>query len=478
MFILYFSRLALPLFKINEDLYEITNMNFADYYFTRYKALPPFFDDSPNEKLGIVVIIPCIDDEFIFSTLDSLESANAINAKIEVIVNVNSGETTPQEIVERNRVVFDGLKEKSEAGYYKNFSLLPILVEGTVRKKAGVGFARKTAMDEAVRRFAAINNPDGLIVSLDADSLVAKSYFQEIEKALYKNPARCFTFQFKHNYDVEAYPEDVISACKLYEIYLRYYRLALKTFEFPFAIHTIGSCFAIRAEAYIKLGGMTTRQGGEDFYFLQKAVKMHPVYEIREPIVFPSPRVSNRVPFGTGPSVRNILEQGAYSVYNFKLFGLLKTFYGLFTDMWNYYPENFTQGHLVTKEDNSAMGEDVTAGIPEEIMNYIGSSTFNEILSECRKYSSSPKTFVKRMYDNYDAFFIVKFLNSFNNSSDYPPVNVVEAGNIILNYYSQYTVGVSVLPEECTHDKAEKCLSFCELNDLYEAIFKLDIRVE
>lgn len=389
-------------------------MDFATHYFTRYTALPPFFSKSPEEGLGIVVIIPCIDDVFIFNTLASLEDAGVIDAKVEVIVNVNSGEKTSAEIVERNRVIFDELKQKADAGFYKNFRLLPILMEGTARKKTGVGFARKTAMDEAVRRLAAAGNPRGLIVSLDADSLVAKTYFQEIEKAQVNNPAKCFTFQFQHHYDVESYPENVINACKLYEIYLRYYRLALKTFDFPFAIHTIGSCFAIRAEAYTKLGGMPPRQGGEDFYFLQKAVKMHPVCEIKAPIVYPSPRVSNRVPFGTGPSVRNILEKGNYLVYNFKLFDILKNFYALFPAM-EY--------------------EDVKEQIPSEIMSYLGVDMFDEILSECRKYSSSSKAFVKRMYDNFDAFFIVKFLNTFNDSDVYPPVDVLVAGDRLLHHY-------------------------------------------
>ena len=406
-------------------------MNFATHYFTRYQALPPFFNDSPNEKLGIVIIIPCIDDDFIFNTLDSLENADTINSKIEVIVNVNSGEITPQEIVERNRVIYNGLKQKADAGYYKSFSLLPVLVEGTPRKKAGVGYARKTAMDEAIRRFAAIDNAHGLIVSLDADSLVTKDYFQEIEDLLLNNPAGCFTFQFQHNYDTGIYPQEVINACKQYEIYLRYYRLALKSFNFPFAIHTIGSCFAIRADAYVKLGGMTTRQGGEDFYFLQKAVKMHPVYEVRKPIVFPSPRVSNRVPFGTGPSVRNILEKGSYNVYDFRLFGLLKVFYELFPAMEK---------------------ENVKEHIPAEIMNYISLETFDKILSECRKYSSSPKAFVKRMYDNFDAFFIVKFLNTYNNSVDYPPIDVLEAGKILLRSYK-----------------------INDIYDVYEQIFLLDL---
>jgi hypothetical protein len=409
------------------------NTDFATHYFERYTALPPFLHDRPDRGLGLIVTIPCMDDDFIFRTLDSLESANTVSPEIEVIVHVNSGERTSPEIIERNRTVFDGLKQKARAGFYKRFRLLPILTEGTAKKKAGVGFARKTAMDEAVRRFAAVKNPEGLIVSLDADTLVAGHYFQEIEKAVKKSTAACFTFQFRHCYDTELYPPEVINACKLYETYLRYYRLALKTFDSPFAIHTIGSCFAIRADAYVKLGGMTPRQGGEDFYFLQKAVKMHPVCELGTPVVFPSPRVSNRVPFGTGPAVRNIIEKGYYTVYNFKLFRLLKTFYSLFPAM----------------ERN-----DLKKQIPPEIINYTGDRSFDEILAECRNHSSSSKAFVKRMYDRFDAFFIVKFLNTFNNSAIYPPVDVLEAGRTLLD-----------------------CYGIDGYDDVYEAIMRLDLTV-
>ncbi|MDR1097105.1 MAG: hypothetical protein LBL57_03130 [Tannerella sp.] len=412
------------------------NTNFATHYFERYRALPPFFcDRPPDREPGIIVIIPCMDDGFIFRTLDSLESASPVSPQIEVIVHVNSGERTPPEVIERNRTIFDGLKQKAVAGFYKRFRLLPILTEGTAKKKAGVGFARKTAMDEAVRRFAAANNPEGLIVSLDADTLVAGAYFQEMEEAMKKSRAACFTFQFRHCYDARRYSPEVIRACKLYEIYLRYYRLALKTFDSPYAIHTIGSCFAVRADAYVKLGGMTCRQGGEDFYFLQKAVKMHPVYEVKTPVVFPSPRVSNRVPFGTGPSVRNIIEKGYYKVYNFELFRLLKTFYELFPAMRQ---------------------NDLKKQIPPEILAYLGDRSFDEILAECRTYSSSSKTFVKRMYDSFDAFFIVKFLNTFNNSAVYPPVDVLEAGRTLLDCY-----GVDG-----------------EHNNVYEEIMLLDVSKE
>lgn len=406
-------------------------MNFAAHYFRRYKALPRFFDDHPAEDVGMIVIIPCLDDAFVFRTLQSLEDTTPVGTGVEVIVNVNSGEDAPAETIARNREIYERLMNDARSGRFVRFRLLPLLIEGTPRKRAGVGLARKTAMDEAVRRFDRLGNPDGLIVSLDADTLVAKSYFQKLEEATQHPSAQCFTLQFKHRFDTSLYPPEVIEACKKYEIYLRYYRLALKSFDFPFAIHTIGSCFAIRAGAYVKLGGMTPRQGGEDFYFLQKAVKMHPVFEIREPIVFPSPRISNRVPFGTGPSVRHIVENGRYSVYHRELFGLLKTFYNLFPALAH---------------------DDAKERIPSLILDYIGAEAFDQTLSECRKYSSSSTAFVKRMYHRFDAFFVVKFLNSFDNSDTYAPVDVMEAAKETLRFYGIH-----------------------EVHDVYEQIFELDL---
>ncbi|MDR2473150.1 MAG: hypothetical protein LBD53_06235, partial [Tannerella sp.] len=56
-------------------------MTFADNYFVRYKALPPFFPlptsvSLPSYKApDMIVIIPCLDDECIFYTLSSLDAA-------------------------------------------------------------------------------------------------------------------------------------------------------------------------------------------------------------------------------------------------------------------------------------------------------------------------------------------------------------------------------------------------------------------
>ena len=57
-----------------------------------------------------------------------------------------------------------------------------------------------------------------------------------------------------------------------YELYLRYYRLALEYTGHPHAYHCIGSAFAVRTLDYVAQGGMNKRQAGEDFYFLQKLI--------------------------------------------------------------------------------------------------------------------------------------------------------------------------------------------------------------
>ena len=57
----------------------------------------------------------------------------------------------------------------------------------------------------------------------------------------------------------------------------------------------------------IKCGGMKIRKAGEDFYFLQELAKTSGVGVIEKKLVFPSPRISERTPFGTGQAVKDII---------------------------------------------------------------------------------------------------------------------------------------------------------------------------
>ena len=95
-----------------------------------------------------------------------------------------------------------------------------------------------------------------------------------------------------------------------YELHLRYLNLFSRFTGFPYAYHTIGSCFGVRAETYASQGGMNKRKAGEDFYFLHKIIPLGEFREINNTCVIPSPRESDRVPFGTGAAIGKYLFRG------------------------------------------------------------------------------------------------------------------------------------------------------------------------
>jgi len=388
-------------------------MNFAEFYSERYSVAPKIFNSNPRSDTGIIVVIPCYDDEFIFTTLRSLDSAKVPPCSVEVIVVVNSAEDTEDAIVEKNRRIYTNLCETKDS--YQNFRLLPYIIEGVPHKIAGVGNARKIGMDEAVWRFAYVENPRGVIVSLDADCLVSEDYFIEIYSRFYcsKDKPNACTLQYRHNFDEKMYSEQEIYACRKYEMYLRYFRLAQKVAGIPVCMHTIGSCLAVTAEAYAKMGGMSRRQAGEDFYFLQKLAQQSPVATISKPIVFPSPSVSERVPFGTGRSVKKIIDTCSCKVYNFGLFLLLRKFYSSFAELF----------------DNEQ------CEIPNEIVAFVGEQKLWALIDECRRNTSDRRNFVKRMFAKFDVFFMIRFLNNFGEISDYVPVDIEIAVGELLDYY-------------------------------------------
>lgn len=387
-------------------------MNFAEFYSARYSVAPKIFNDNPRSDTGIIVVIPCYDDDFVFKTLVSLDSAYRPPCSVEVIVVVNSAEDTSEVVVEKNRRIYAELSQNS--GRYSNFKLLPYIIEGVPHKIAGVGNARKIGMDEAVWRFASIENQRGIIVSLDSDCIVSKDYFSKIYERFCcsKDQPNACTLQFQHNFDETLYSKREIDACRRYEMYLRYFRLAQKVAGIPQCLHTIGSCFAVTAEAYAKMGGMARRQAGEDFYFLQKLALQSKVASVDDPIVFPAPSVSERVPFGTGRSVKKIIETGLCKVYNFGLFLLLKKFYSTIPELY-----------------------DGNISVPNEIVDFVGEQKFLFIVDECRKNTSDQKSFEKRMFTKFDVFFMIRFLNGFTESSMYPPEDIEIAAMKLLDNY-------------------------------------------
>ena len=83
-----------------------------------------------------------------------------------------------------------------------------------------------------------------------------------------------------------------------------------------------------------------------------------------------------------------------------------------------------TQSHPVNGSD-----------IPREIIEFAGEKRLLEIINECRQNAKPGKNLTKRLFSKFDAFFVIKFLNSFGDNSSYPSMEVEEAAKLLLEYY-------------------------------------------
>ena len=364
-------------------------MAFADFYFSRFKTYNKTIPtEEVSEDLSIIVVIPAYREYRLFLTVECL-TQNDFQEKAEVIVVFNSPEKEDTSVLELHRRQAAKLKEYNSA----NLRFIPIIETDIPNKLAGAGFARKLGMDIALGRFNQIDNPNGIIVSLDADTLCEKNYLQAIYKEFADHPkAPGATIAFEHPIEGEEFPAEVYEAITLYELYLRYYIQALRFVGFPYAYHTVGSAFAVRAWAYARQGGMGLQQAGEDFYFLHKIIPLGNFFEIKSTKVYPSPRVSTRVPFGTGPIIRQIIQQKMtdYPTYDLDCFLSLQP---VFDQV-----ENFFQS-----TDYSTL--------PQPIKSFLEENDFTSALQEMRQNSAAPDTFRKRFFAWFDAFRVLKFLN-------------------------------------------------------------------
>ncbi|MDR1761553.1 MAG: hypothetical protein LBR55_03790, partial [Bacteroidales bacterium] len=227
-------------------------MNFAQSYFSYFSVASPRITLPPQANLDCVLCIPCFSEPDIVATLQSIQQTIAE----ENIVVVNFSETASDEEKEYNRETFKTLQIFANEHNTVNCTLFPLLIENVPQKQAGVGFARKTAMDEAIHRFACNNNPHGILLCCDADSLVAPNYVSEVISYFSKNPAcSVATVRFEHPLSGDL-PLQNYDAIAQYELHMRYYVAALRAINFPYAYHTVGSSCAVRAQAYCRQGGM------------------------------------------------------------------------------------------------------------------------------------------------------------------------------------------------------------------------------
>ncbi len=172
--------------------------------------------------------------------------------------------------------------------------------------RQGVGLARKIGLDLALPLLD-YTTGDPFLICLDADTIVQPDYLPAITRHFSGTSAGGASIPYRHRPATDPAAQ---SAIDRYELFLRVYVLGLELAGSPYAFHTVGSAMACRASAYVASGGMNRRLAGEDFYFLQQIHKTSGVASLTGTVVFPSPRSSHRVPFGTGRAVGDMLNEG------------------------------------------------------------------------------------------------------------------------------------------------------------------------
>jgi hypothetical protein len=407
-------------------------MGFADNYIQKNRG-EFFYEPTQLLPLKMIIVIPCFNESGIKYTLSSLFDCEYPGVETGVIVVVNSTINSSAEVLNQNRKTI--IELNSILLQCKSFIHLFIVeVENLPFKQGGVGWARKIGMDWAVSMFNHFDYESGVIVSLDADTLVEKNYLKSIYSYFINNPGKiAATIYFEHKIHPYDYPTDELKkASIIYELYMRYYRNALSVTGFPNSIYTVGSCIAVKAGLYVAQGGMNRRKAGEDFYFLHKMAILGEISEINSTTVYPSSRLSDRVPFGTGAAIKKYCE-GDKSVefsYQLEAFLILKS---IFSKIENFY----WKGDKLRAEDLSDDTSFISFCNKTKLLEDI-----RELISNC----SSAEIFTKRFFHLFNAFKILKWLN-YSLSDRFPKESLIKESRKLLQIMGIEEEGILTDPE-------------------------------
>lgn len=354
--------------------------------------------DINNKEIHIC--IPAFKEDKISSTLNSLFGCDQTGISLQISILVNASSEATDDVKRINEKCIQDIiyfKEK-----YPEF---PVNYEyfAFPQKHAGVGLARKTLMDKASEKFKS-QGINGLVVALDADTIVEENYLQSIAVFFENSSYSAASIHYEHPLN----SKEIIE----YEFHLRYYNSMQHHTGFPFAFHTVGSAMVCTSDSYLKKGGMNKRKAGEDFYFMQKFIKDEVCGNITETTIIPSSRSSDRVPFGTGRAILKYNDENYLATtYNPQSFIHLKEMNGFVNKFY---------------DDNSIHFKKTPV-----LHDFLIKLNFEENLASCVKNTSSKKAFLKRFYQYFDAFTLMKCLHFMR--TEFADISVTQAAK----YYSE-----------------------------------------
>lgn len=383
--------------------------------------------ETVSSNLGMIVTIPCYNEPNLIKSLNSIHQCQRPSRDVEVIVLINQPEKAASAIDHRNKTSFHEALQWARWHQSPSFRYYILWVKNLPEKWSGVGLARKIIMDEAVRRLRNAGNPKGIITGFDADCTCQDNYLLAIERAFKKYQLNGASIYFEHPVEGDEDPR-LYAGIINYELHLRYYMMAQRYARFPYAFHTIGSSMAVRSDIYEKQGGMNRRKAGEDFYFLHKVIPLGYFREINNTKVIPSPRKSDRVPFGTGKAMLEWMNKRdrTYLTYHPEIFESLKL---LFDGVPNLYRARGETSDLVN----------ILGMLPESLSSFLYQEKILDKLKEIHDQSSRESIFSDKFFSWFDGLKLLQYVH-FAQSRAYPPVPLTKA---ILWLETKYPIRIS-----------------------------------
>ncbi len=386
-------------------------------------------DDS--DDISQAVVIPAYaEKEMLFFTLASLAKNPPSSLKNTLVICVvNNTEHSPASDIENNvqtMQILDALVKKKSLKMFKRekeiYPLLNMISDSMMnlgyinassegfempRDTGGVGMARKIGMDTALRLLKTDFRPGNVIISLDADTLVQNNYLSVIRQ-FFSPLVKTAIVAYEH--PMPEHDNEQAAIC-CYEIFLRYWVLGLKYAKSPWAFHAIGSTISVSADTYLEVRGMNRRGAGEDFYFLNKLAKVGKIDYTKETCVYPSGRLSTRVPFGTGKRIERFLSgscEKEYYLYDPRIFLILSEWLRLVQDML------LRNEHEILKK---------TEIIHPRLKSFLEENKFHLVWPKMRRVAKDEKLMARQFNDWFDGFKTLKLVHYFTREV-FPQINM------------------------------------------------------
>jgi hypothetical protein len=392
-------------------------------YLSRYAEPEAFSVRDFSGTWSHAICIPaCNEDPSFQQTLDSILKAHG-GEKALLILVVNGAQDGDFE--EANKTFLTWIRQQCTLlpgpmalGKYRELDVL--LVDRAspgvqLPERQGVGLARKITGDIALSLWERGDVASPWFLCTDADVQVPVDYLEALPPDHANLSAALFPFE--HILEGDAFQQEAMC---LYESYLHYYVLGLHWAGSPYAHHSIGSLFAIHGDAYAAVRGFPKRRAGEDFYLLNKLIKVAPLLPLNAGRIKVRGRRSNRVPFGTGAALNEIssirTEGIPYTVYDPQVFLGVQTWQRALTNFA--YSPDLARLQQETQTENT-LPENLLHGCLEEMGAYHAAESAS-------RNTKMGLPLLRRLHEWNDAFRTLKLVHALRDKG-LPSIELHEA---------------------------------------------------